>query len=140
MGPTGSKNAAEVDYTESLFTVEQLYQLCSACGMLSDGGSNRADTEGWVVTNGAKGCIHPPKEIKEQSGEAICTERHMLQDADNQCNVFDKTDNIQAFWYDSCLAEMCNTGDSAGVHEVVAAIHDMVDADDYGVDMEYADF
>merc|ERR1712137_466740 len=76
----------EVGYEHSIFTVAQLYQLCSVCGMLEDGGSNRADHNGWVVTDGAKGCIHPPAESKARSGAEICEENHMLDAATTECS------------------------------------------------------
>jgi len=143
MGAAAQGNI-EVDYAESLFTVDQLYQLCSVCGMLETGGSNAADREGWVTSDGGKGCIHPPKEEKPRSGEDICNERHMFEDADSKCGaIFDKTDDILKNWYDSCLAEMCNTGDADGVHEetvnVIELIHDITDAEEAAVDIEYAD-
>merc|ERR1712113_1278663 len=142
MGNEGGnqKNAPEVPYEESLFTVAQLYQLCSVCGMLDNGGANAADKEGWVVSNGAKGCIHPDvSSQKEVLGVEICTERHLLPEAEAKCSEdFNKDgDDTQKNWYDSCLAETCNSGDADGVHAVVAAIKAEVDAGQVMVEEEF---
>lgn len=139
MGPNAQSNV-EVGYEHSIFTVAQLYQLCSVCGMLEDGGSNRADPNGWVVTDGAKGCIHPPAESKPRSGADICEENHMLATATTECSKAlnpDSESEHERFWFDSCLAECCNAGDSAAVHELVSAVHEEVETEFSNIENEY---
>jgi len=116
-----SRTGHDLSYAESLFTVAQLYDLCYRCAMLEGtGATNAMDLDGWVSSNGFQGCIHPDTSDKAVTGLEVCTSMgtYELSAATAACTPLFKTSEVdQPFWFDSCLAEFCNTDtDATGVH------------------------
>jgi len=123
MGPDGASKSPDVSYSESLFSVPELYQLCTVCNMLTEdaaGTTNRADGDGWESTPEALGCIHPPKTDKIVSGQEVCEGRGLLDDAKDYCGQLGLPEDMpeeMSGWHDSCLAEYCNAANEVlGVH------------------------
>jgi hypothetical protein len=121
-----------LESSESLFSVDELFELCGVCGMLdSDAVSgtydpvktHRTDADGWV------GC-NPNKEPEPPTtGEERCKERQetcttdkcsdIVEKSKNKCSRFKKDEA----WYDACRIEFCNSDDD----DVAAFVADAED-------------
>jgi hypothetical protein len=114
---TGS--GRDINYEDSIFTVAQLYQLCFVCDMNvagAPGTQNAVDVDSWVSSNGLAGCIHPDPVDKFVTGSEVCA---AISDLELAAATAACTPIFQdePFWFDSCLAEFCNTDDDrTGVH------------------------
>jgi len=118
-GDEKTSGGHDVSYAESIFTVAQLYQLCSVCDMNEAGApgtQNAVDVDSWVSSNGLAGCIHPDPLEKFVTGKEVCAaiSAYELAAATAACTPIFAN---EPFWFDSCLAEFCNTDDDpTGVH------------------------
>lgn len=125
--------------SESIFPVDDLFELCGVCGMLEQGEasgdytqfkSNTADADGWSGCNPAHPDNTPPK-----SSEEICTKQteekadDRLQEGDlfwwgqQKCKRFDATSE----WLESCIAEFC----VSEMSDVADMIMDIIDEEEH---------
>jgi len=121
---------SDLTYEESIFSVSELYQLCSVCAMMqntSAAQTNGIDLDGWKTSAEAYGCIHPNTTVKSVTGTQICESVGNLSGAQLACAAIDEEDFPG--WHDSCLAEFClASGSAPGVHvEGQDAVNHVID-------------
>jgi hypothetical protein len=114
---------AVLDFEDSLFPLERLFELCGTCGMLDEslGFENQGKNGNRVDKNGWAGC-NPKSQPKARTGEETCKK---MEEGNAQNNPIPNLVNASTLvcrrfpkkggsdWNDNCLMEYCNAQEGA---------------------------